>query len=237
MMAIDKRKYGIAPIVTPEAVFHKIRPGERIFISSGIAEPQTLVKYLMSIAAGKLDDIELVQIFSLSNSLSAQTISTKPFSLKTFCSRQSTEDTIVGGCVDLIPSRLTAVAELIRSGQVQIDVAFVQVTPPNEAGYCSLGVAVDVAREAMEAAALKVGEINPNIPYTFGDTYVAVDEFDMLVESHQQPLYFQRELVTDIHQKVAGHVASLIGNESCLAFSTDPLFEALVDILAHKRHL
>ncbi len=237
MMAIDKRKYGIAPIVTPEAVFHKIRPGERIFISSGMAEPQTLVKYLMSIAAGKLDDIELVQIFSLSNSLSAQTISTKPFSLKTFCSRQSTEDTIVGGCVDLIPSRLTAVAELIRSGQVQIDVAFVQVTPPNEAGYCSLGVAVDVAREAMEAAALKVGEINPNIPYTFGDTYVAVDEFDMLVESHQQPLYFQRELVTDIHQKVAGHVASLIGNESCLAFSTDPLFEALVEILAHKRHL
>lgn len=237
MIPTVNRKYSVSTLVEPEAVFQKIRPGTRIFISSGMAEPQTLLKYLMSPAASKLDDIELVQLFSLSNALSAKTLSTKPFRLKTFCSGWTTEETIVGGCVDLIPSRLTAVADLIRTGLVPIDVAFVQVTPPNEAGYCSFGVAVDVAREAMEAAAFTVGEINPYAPYTFGDTYVPVDEFDMLVESPEPPLTFQRQLTTDIHREVAGHVAGLIGDESCLAFSTDPLYEALAERLVHKRHL
>ncbi|MBT8372696.1 MAG: GNAT family N-acetyltransferase, partial [Deltaproteobacteria bacterium] len=118
-----------------------------------------------------------------------------------------------------------------------VDVAIVQLTPPNEAGLCSLGIAVDVAREALEQASIKVGEINTQIPRTFGDTFVPASEFDFLIRSTDSPIYFDRWEIDDIWYQVAQHVASLIEDESCLAFSIGPLYEALAKCLTNKRHL
>jgi GNAT superfamily N-acetyltransferase len=118
-----------------------------------------------------------------------------------------------------------------------VDVAVVQITPPNAAGFCSLGIAIDVAREALEQASIRVGEINTQIPRTFGDTYVPVSEFDFLVRSTDPPIYFDRWETDDVWDQVAQHVASLIEDESCLAFSIGPLYEALGRRLANKRNL
>ena len=96
------------------------------------------------------------------------------------------EVAIENGQVDLVPSRFQKIAELISSGQIPLDMAIVQIAPPNEAGYCSLGVAVDVAWEAMERAAITVGEINLKIPRTFGDTQVHVSRVDAFVEHDQE---------------------------------------------------
>ena len=101
--------------------------------------------------------------------------------------------------------------------------AFVQITPPNEAGYCSLGVAVDVGRQAMEQASLVVGEINPDIPITQGDTFVPLSDFDFLVRSTEKPIYFERWPVDKVFDRVAANVASVIEDGSCLAFSLGPL--------------
>jgi GNAT superfamily N-acetyltransferase len=116
-------------------------------------------------------------------------------------------------------------------------VAIVQITPPNEAGFCSLGIAVDVAREALEQARIRVGEINTLIPRTFGDTFVRATEFDFLVSSSDPPIYFDRWETDSIWDEVAGHVASLIEDQSCLAFSIGPLYEALTKRLTDKRDL
>ena len=115
--------------------------------------------------------------------------------------------------------------------------AIIQITPPNDAGYCSLGVAVDVAWEAMEKSAITVGEINPKIPRTFGDTFVPVSEFDHLVLSEDPPIYFDRWPVDEATDKAAANMAALIEDESCLAFSIGPLYEALARHLKNKRHL
>lgn len=76
---------------------------------------------------------------------------------------------IAAGQVDLIPSRLSQIPRLMEAGKIAVDAAFVQITPPDKSGYCSLGVAVDVARVAMEQARLRVGDINPQVPRTFAD--------------------------------------------------------------------
>jgi GNAT superfamily N-acetyltransferase len=129
------------------------------------------------------------------------------------------------------------IPQLIESLLRPVDVAIVQITPPNEAGFCSLGIAIDVAREALEQASIKVGEINTQIPRTFGDTFVPLSEFDFLIRSTDPPIYFDRWEIDDIWYQVARHVASLIEDESCLAFSIGPLYEALAKILINKRNL
>jgi acyl-CoA hydrolase/GNAT superfamily N-acetyltransferase len=224
-------------VVSPERVLERLRPGMSIFLGTGAAEPRTLVRQLMASEAANLQDLELIQLVSFGEALSLKALQTQKYRLKTFFSGWVAEEAITAGRVDLIPSRFAWIPRLIESGAIPVGAAFVQVTPPNEAGYCSLGVAVDVARQAMDRAVLKVGEINRRIPRTFGDTFVKVTDFDLLVESEEPPIYFSRWTVDDVFDQVAENVASLIQDGSCIAFSIGPLYDALGRHLARKRHL
>jgi len=222
---------------TPQAVMDCIEPGMSIFLGTGVGEPRTLVKHLMASEGNNLQDLELIQLVSLGDAISLQALRTNRYRLKTFFSGWVASEAISEGLVDLIPIRFSQIPDLIKSGQMPIDIAFVQITPPNEAGFCSLGVAVDVARQAIEKASLVVGEINPQIPQTFGDTFIAFDDFDLVVEATQKPIYFPRMPVDDVLDRVAANAASVIQDGSCLAFSPAPLFEALSKHLVHKRDL
>ncbi len=115
--------------------------------------------------------------------------------------------------------------------------ALIQITPPDDNGYCSLGVAVDVAREAIERASLVVGEINTAMPFTYGDTFVSIDDFDLLVQSKREPVVYDLPDVTLTIDQVAANVASVIKDGDCLSFSLGPLFDALVPHLARKKDL
>ncbi len=224
-------------VVPPEEVLKRLEPGMSIFISTGVAEPRTMVKHLMSSDAPNLADLELMQVVSLGEAISIQGLRSQKFRLKTFFSGWVASDAITEGLVDLIPSRFSRIPHLIESRQIPIDAAIVQVTPPNEAGYCSLGAAVDVARPAMEQASLRIGEINSQIPVTLGDTFVPVSDFDLLVRSTEPPFHFPRWPVDEVFDELAANVASLIEDGTCLGYSLGPLFEALSRHLARKKHL
>jgi hypothetical protein len=179
-------------LVEPQSVIEKIRPGMSIFLGTAVAEPRTMVRHLMTSGAKNLEDLELIQLVSVGDAVSLQTLQSQNFRLKTFFHGWVADEAIEAGRVDLIPSRFVKIPQLIESLLRPIDVAIIQVTPPNEAGFCSLGIAVDVAREALEQASIRVGEINPLIPRTFGDTFVQATEFDFLVRAADPPVYFDR---------------------------------------------
>lgn len=224
-------------IVTPGRVLEKIEPGMSIFIGTGAAEPRTLVKHLMASGAPNLEDLELIQLVSLGDTVSIKDLYSQKFRLKTFYSGWAAREAITAGRVDLIPCRFSKIPRLIKTGQIRIDAAFIQVSPPDNSGYCSLGIAIDVAREAMEKASVVVGEINPKIPETFGDTFVHVSDFDMMIHSTDDPIYFPRWHDDAVFDKVAANVASVIENGSCISFSIGPLFEALSRHLSKKKNL
>jgi acyl-CoA hydrolase len=224
-------------VVTPGDVFEKIKPGMSIFLGTGVGEPRTLVKHLMSSDAANLKDLELIQLVSFGDAISLKALDTQTYRLKTFFSGWVASEAITAGRVDLIPCIFSKIPQLIKSGRIPIDVAFIQITPPNQAGYCSLGVAVDVIREAMEAASMVVGEINPDIPVTFGDTFVSLSDFDYVIRSTEKPITFDRWPADDVFDRVAANVASVIEDGSCIAFSPGPLFEALGKHLIYKRNL
>ena len=224
-------------VVSPETVTGKIKPGMSIFLGTAGAEPRTMVQHLMTADATNLEDLELIQLVSLGDAVSLHALQSQKFRLTTFFSGWVANEAIEAGRVDLIPSRFVKIPHLIESRLSPIDVAIVQITPPNEAGYCSLGIAIDVAREALEQAAISVGEINTLIPCTFGDTFIHISEFDFLVRSTDPPIYFERWKTNEIWDQVALNTASLIEDGSCLAFSIGPLYESLASQLRNKRHL
>ena len=224
-------------IVPVETVLDKIDPGMTIFLSTGVAEPRTLVKNLIHSDRGNLTDLELIQAFSVGEAVSVKEIDSRKYRLKTFFQGWIADEAISSGYVDLIPSFFSKIPQLIASGQITVDVAFVQITPPNEAGYCSFGIAMDAARQAMQKASLVVGEINDQIPHTYGDTFVHISEFDYLIKSEDPPIYYDRWPTDDTCIQIADYLASVIDDGSCLAFSVGPIFEALSESLKNKKHL
>jgi acyl-CoA hydrolase/L-amino acid N-acyltransferase YncA len=223
-------------LVSPEQVLEELRPGLNIFLGTGMAEPRTLINYLLKAKSKKIQDLEFLQLGSFWET-AAEITKTGKHRFKTFFSGWMAEGTLRQSRMDLIPCRPSRIPALIESGQIPIDMAFFQVTPPNASGYCSLGGCVDIAMLAMEQASLKVAEINSQMPQTFGDTFVHVSDFDMLITSTESLIYQPRPVVDEVTDRMASHVASVIEDGSCIAFSVGGLFEALGRHLAYKRHL
>ncbi|MCF8112715.1 MAG: GNAT family N-acetyltransferase [Desulfotignum sp.] len=224
-------------IVAPDKVMEKIRPGMRIFLGTGVSEPCTLVRHLMNSDHKGLVDLELIQLVNFSNTITLKTLDAHKYRLKTFSSGHMVNKAIEKGLVDLIPVRFNRLQRLFDSGRVQVDAAFVQISQPDRSGNASLGVSIDMARSAMKQASLVAGEINPQIPRTFGDTFVNMSEFDMLIYSRDDPIYFDRWEAGLVFDTIADRICSLIQDKSCIAFSIGPLFESLGRKLVHKRHL
>lgn len=143
-----KRKAGSTwkgQISTPDKVLERIKPGMRIFIGTGVSEPLTLVRHLKASDAGNLLDLELFQLVGLGEAIEVTARHSNKYRLKTFFSGWEASDAVSEGFADFIPSRYYQIPAVFKSGQIPIDVAFVQITPPNKAGFCSLGVCADVA--------------------------------------------------------------------------------------------
>jgi acyl-CoA hydrolase/GNAT superfamily N-acetyltransferase len=225
-------------VVPAEVFLSRIEPGMSIFLGTGVAEPRTLVKSLLTSQMSNLTDLELIQVVSFGDALTFTNQGRDhKFRLKTFFAGWLASEAITSGSIDIIPCRFSQIPKLVESGSIRVDVAFVQITPPDKAGYASLGVSVDVAKYAMEKASIVVGEINSLVPRTMGNTFVHVDDFHYLVRATEPPIYFPRWPADDVIDKVAANVASLVDDGSCISFYSGALFEALGRHLARKRHL
>ncbi len=224
-------------LVTPEEAIQAIEPGMKIFLGTGCAEPRTLIQAITASNARNLRDLDFIQLLSLGDALPKDQTSEHKYRLKTFFSGYVASDAIQQGRIDFIPTASSQVPLLVTAGIIDVDAALVQITPPDRRGFVSLGLSVDAARRAMERATLVIGEINYDIPYTMGDTFAHISNFDLLVESDQPPHYFPRWPVPDVYKKLAENVASMVEDGSCIAFSFGPVFEALVEPLSRKRDL
>ena len=224
-------------IVSPEEVIRKIQPGDSIFLSTGTGEPRALIQALLTSDEGNVDDLELIQLVSVGDTVNIEEKYPESFRLKTFFSGWVAYSAIAEGRVDLIPCRFSRIPHLISSGALRINVAFVQISPPYKNGYASLGLSVDAARKAMDHARLVVGEINPALPRSLGDTLVHVDDFQYLVESNEPLIEIPRPRVDPVFEALADRLADVIEDGSCLVFSMGQMYEALAKRLQRKHDL
>ncbi|HEY3493861.1 MAG TPA: GNAT family N-acetyltransferase, partial [Polyangiaceae bacterium] len=146
-------------------------------------------------------------------------------------------EAVQAGRADFMPVFLSEIPRLIRSRRVRIDVALLQVSPPDARGYVSLGVSVDIVRAAVEAADLVLAEVNPLMPRTFGDSFVPVADIDGLIPVETPVLELAPEPEDEVSLAIGRHVASLIPNGATLQTGIGRIPHAVVTALAHHHDL
>ena len=156
-------------LTTPEAAVRALRPGRRIFIGSGAAEPVALVEAMVRYG-NHLSDNEVVHILTLGPAPYAARECADRFRHNAFFIGPNTRTAVREGRADFTPVFLSEIPILFRSGRAPVDAALVQVSPPDAEGFASLGVSVDVVRAAVDSARVVIAEVNPRMPRTRGDT-------------------------------------------------------------------
>lgn len=202
-------------IVTAANAIKKIRRGARIFLGTGCGVPHHLVQELAN-HADQMADNEIVHLLTLGDTPSADPKFQNQFRHNTFFVSANIRDAVSEGRADYTPMMLSEIPDLFRQKRLPLDVAMIQVSPPDRYGYCSLGISVDITKAAFESADLVIAQINEKMPITHGDSFIDINEIDYLVP-HNEPLReFEGAEVTEIIDKIGAYVARLVENESTL---------------------
>ncbi len=231
-----QHEYDSKVVQAPEAV-SKIKRGSRVFIGTGCGEPQHLIRAMVE--DEQLHDIMIYQM--LSSTLSQfvdQEAFTRRFSLKLFFISQSMRKAAFEGKIDYIPEYLSQIPRMFASHRIGLDVALVQVSPPDKFGYCSLGVSVDITRSAVENSPVVIAQVNPRMPRTWGDSFVHLDDFDWLVP-HEEPLVEALPRIKDneVARRIGLYVSQLVDDGATLQIGFGNLPYAILKYLDGKKDL
>ncbi len=212
-----------------------IRPGTRVFIGSGCGEPRHLVEHLAA-RAPRLYDVEAVQVLSARSPQDGPATLGDRIKLKHFfLVGHGAREAVYQGRAEYVPVFMSDVPRLLA--QNKPDYALIQTSPPDNHGYLSLGVAVEVAKEAIEAAGTVIVQVNPSMPRTLGDSFIHLSEVDYLVE-HQEdlPELVERGL-DEIDLTIGANIARLIDDGSTIHAGLGHLPAAVLRSLGDKRDL
>ena len=213
-----------------------IRPGGRIFIGSGCAVPGLLVQTLSEMG-GRLRDTEIIHILTIGDTPYTDEKFCNNFRCNTFFVGNNTRSAIADGRADYTPVFLSDLPQLFRNHGIRIDAALIQVTPPDEHGFCCLGISVDVVKAAAESAKMVIAEVNPQMPRTCGDTRIPVDQIDVLVE-HDAPIpEVPPAPPDDIAERIAKNISRFIENGSTIQMGIGTIPNAIIKFLGDKTDL
>ncbi|OQX10258.1 MAG: 4-hydroxybutyrate CoA-transferase, partial [Desulfobulbaceae bacterium A2] len=198
-------------LVTAEQALARLRPGQRVFIGGGCAEPSVLVRAMVA-RAGELADVEIVQLLTKGEAPYAAKNLAGVFSVNSFFIGENVRETIREGHGSYTPILLSDVPRLFHSGQLPLDVALIQVTPPNERGKVSLGISVDVVKSAAQNASLVIAQVNPRMPWTRGDSLLEVGDLDLLVYAEEDLIERPSHPSHETSRQIGRYVAGLVPN-------------------------
>ncbi len=224
-------------MLTAEAAVSKIKRGSRVFIGTGCGEPQYLIRALVK--DPRMQDIMLYQMLSwtLADYVDNPDFVGR-FALKLFFISKAMRKAAFEGRIDYLPAYLSQIPRLFSSHRIGLDVALVQVSPPDKFGYCSLGVSVDITRSAMEHAPLVIAQVNPRRPRTWGDSFVHVDQIDYFVW-HEEPLVETTMGVEEnqITKRIGHFVSQLVEDGATLQIGFGYLPNMILRYLDQKKDL
>jgi acyl-CoA hydrolase len=222
-------------VVSAAKAISKIKRGSRVFIGTGCGEPQYLIQTMVN--DRNMQDIMVYQMLSstLSKYIDQESFQRR-FSVKLFFISRSMRKAAFEGKIDYVPAYLSQIPGLFSSHRIGLDVALIQVSPPDKFGYCSLGVSVDITLSGMENAGLVVAQVNPRMPRTWGDSFVHVDDIDYLVD-YEEPLVEAFPALKDnqVTMRIGHFVSQLIDDGATLQIGFGSLPNAILQYLDKKK--
>ncbi|BBO68738.1 hypothetical protein DSCA_26680 [Desulfosarcina alkanivorans] len=224
---------------TAEDAIGHIRPGQRVFIGSSCGEPQHLVKTL-SEATAWFTDLEIVRLMSLETaplSLIADRTRDQRLNIRSFYNGSAKSRRLAEKSRFLTPLNLSAVPRLFKSRRLPVDVALIQATPPDDFGWMSLGVSVDITLAAASSADLVIVQVNPEMPRVQGRSFIHVNDVHLVVEKQEPILTLPSVPESGAADTIARLIARLIDDGSTLQISPGTAPRATLMTLRDKNDL
>lgn len=213
-----------------------IRPGSRVFLGGGACVPFALVRSMLE-SAHDLRDIELVHIYGLGETPWIDPVYADVIRTNAFFLSPAVRDAVERGQADYTPCPMSEVGPLFRSGSLPLDVAMIQVSPPDRDGICTLGASVDVVKSAVRDAPVVVAQINSRMPRTCGDSKIPASRIDWYIVHDSELEEILPEPSDERHRAIGRYVAQLVEDGSTLQFGLGVAAEAIARELRGHRHL
>ena len=213
-----------------------VRSGDRVWIQSGCGTPAVLVDAL--VARGmELRDVEVVHMKTLGDAAYTRPEYAGHFRHRGLFLGENVREAVAAGRADYTPIFLSEIEGLFESGALPLDVVLLQVSPPDDHGFVSLGTTVDCTLTAARAARIVIAEVNEQMPRTHGETNIPVSRLTAVVETSRPLLELHAEPFTALQRRIAENVAELIPDGATLQTGIGGIPDAVLKCLVDKRDL
>jgi len=223
-------------IGTASAAAKLVKPGSYVFIGTGCAQPLHLVNALVEESAN-IYDAHIIQLLTIGGAPYADEKYREKFKMNTFFVADNIREAFDKGIGDYTPIFLYEIPQEFESGRISIDVAMISVSPPDENGLCSLGVSVDIVKSAVANARYVVAQVNKNMPRTFGDSFLHVNEIDMFVPRDDDIIEVPVAQPDDVLRRIGHNIAQLVEDGSTIECGIGRVPQALAEFLKDKKDL
>lgn len=213
-----------------------IKSNDRVFIHGVAAAPQQLIR-AMTDHADELRDVEIVHLHTEGKAPYADPEFAESFRVNAFFVGANVRQALREGRADYVPVFLSEIPALFRKGVLPVNVALINVSPPDKHGFCSLGVSVDITRAAVECADYVIAQVNPRMPRTLGDALLPLASIDAVVEVSEELHEAPPPELTDVDRAIGQHIAEMIEDGSTLQMGIGSIPNAVLASLTNHKDL
>src|SRR5690606_21758490 len=222
--------------VTAQEAMRALKSGYRIFVTGNCSVPQVVME-AMNERAPQLENLKLIQVLTIGKADYVKPELAPHLRVNSLFISDNVREAVNDGRADFTPVFLSEIPRLFKSGRLPIDVALIQVTPPDRNGYCSYGVEVGVTKPAAESAKLVIAEVNPHMPRTLGDSFIHVSKIDFVVEVDYPLPDIEMAGSSSEQEAIAEHLAALIPDGATLQMGIGGIPNAVLKNLVNHQHL
>ena len=226
----------ISKDLSAERALELVKSGDRVYIHPGCATPEPLTKALAA-RAPMLRAVEVVHLLTFGDADYIRPEMEGHFRHTAFFIGANVRGAVNAGRADYTPIYLHEVERLFTDGTMPIDVALIQVSPPEAHGFCSLGVGVDTTLTAAMNARIVIAEVNEQMPHTMGDTFIHKSAIDVMVRTSRPLLELPRRPITELERRIGRNVAHLVDDGATLQMGIGGIPDAVLLHLRDKNDL
>ncbi len=235
-----RRKYPKKFATNLERVFEHIHGGDKIFIGTGCGKPSYLVKELADYVENNpkaFADAEIFHVWTLGVAPYVKPKFEMNFRHNAFFIGDNTRGAVNKGMADYTPIFLSAVPDLFHRDVIPVDVALIQLSMPDEHGYMSYGISVDIVKSAVENADVVIAQVNENMPRVLGESFIHIEDVDYVIPYDEPLLEYETGEVDETTDAIGKNVARLVEDGATIQVGYGSIPDAIVASLENKQDL
>ncbi|RII33992.1 acetyl-CoA hydrolase/transferase family protein [Clostridium chromiireducens] len=223
-------------VVTADEAVKKIKSGDRVVTGHACGEPKEIIDAMVR-NKDLYENVEIVHMVSMGKSEYCKPELAANFRHNSIFAGGTTRQAILEGRADFTPCFFSEVPKMFKEGTLPVDVAIVQLSIPDQHGYCSFGVSNDYTKPAAEAAKIVIAELNDKMPRTSGDSFIHISEIDYIVETSNEIIELMPPKIGEVEKSIGENCAKLIEDGSTLQLGIGAIPDAVLLFLKDKKDL